>query len=248
MEDRIKIGCCGFPVARKRYYETYMVVELQQTFYQLPMLKTAQKWRQDAPPGFEFTMKVPQLITHETTSPTYRRYKIAIPQEESKNYGSFKPTKEVMNAWQDTKGFAEALGAKILVFQCPTSFTPSSENKKNLRRFFSTVERGDFIFVWEPRGNWEAEDVKGLCKEFDLIHGVDPFKHEPLHGKLRYFRLHGKTGYNYHFTKQDLKWLKERWTKGGVYFLFNNTSMFKDSCRFIALLRNLPYEQYLHST
>ena len=30
-----KVGCCGFPVVRGRYYETFGVVELQQTFYQL---------------------------------------------------------------------------------------------------------------------------------------------------------------------------------------------------------------------
>lgn len=248
MERGIRVGCCGFPVAREKYYQTFPVVELQQTFYQLPMLKTAQRWRQEAPKGFEFTMKVSQLITHETTSPTYRRYKIPISEAEKKNYGSFKPTMEVMEAWQKTSEIAHALKVSILVFQCPPSFAPTPDHKKNIKRFFSTVERTGFLMVWEPRGDWESEEIKELCMELDLVHGVDPFKSEPLHGELKYFRLHGKTGYNYHFSEEDLLWLKDEWVgighpkqtkplKGTVYFMFNNISMFEDAQGLMALLR-----------
>lgn len=237
MKKGLRVGCCGFPVAREKYYQTFSVVELQQTFYQLPMLKTAQRWRQESPEGFDFTMKVPQLITHETTSPTYRRYKIPIPEEKRKNYGSFKPTAEVMEAWQKTIEVARALRASILVFQCPPSFSPTLAHKQNLKHFFSTIVRKDFLLVWEPRGDWNPREIKELCVELNLIHGVDPFKNEPLHGKLRYFRLHGKTGYSYRFTDEDLKWLKE-WAKGTVYFMFNNISMLEDSQRFMALLKD----------
>ncbi len=238
MEKGIKIGCCGFPVSKGKYYQTFPVVELQQTFYQLPMLRTAQRWRQESPEGFEFTMKVSQLITHEPTSPTYRRYKIPIPEEKKRNYGSFRFTEEVMEAWQKTREIAQALEARILVFQCPPSFIPTPEHKENLRRFFSGIERGNFLLVWEPRGNWQPGEVKELCVELDLVHGVDPFKDEPLHGKLKYFRLHGKTGYSYRFTEEDLKWLKREWAKGTVYFMFNNVSMLEDSQRFMTLLRD----------
>jgi uncharacterized protein YecE (DUF72 family) len=202
------------------------------------MLKTAQRWKEEAPRGFEFTMKSPQLITHETTSPTYRRYKIPIPEKDKKNYGSFKPTTEVMEAWQKTSEFAQALGARVLVFQCPPSFTPTTEHISNLKHFFSTIQRGDFLLVWEPRGNWKPIEIKGLCMELNLVHGVDPFKNEPLYGKMRYFRLHGKTGYSYRFTEEDLGWLKEVWAEGSVYFMFNNISMLEDSQRFMSLLRD----------
>jgi uncharacterized protein YecE (DUF72 family) len=112
----IKIGCCGFSVARKKYFETFDVVELQQTFYQLPTVKTSLKWREDAPDNFEFTLKASQLITHEPSSPTYRRYKKVIPDDKSVNYGSFKPTYEVMEAWKATVEIAESLRAKIIIF------------------------------------------------------------------------------------------------------------------------------------
>jgi uncharacterized protein YecE (DUF72 family) len=63
-EQQIKVGCCGFAAAQKKYFERFRVVEIQQTFYQIPEIKTAEKWRHAAPPGFEFTMKAWQLIIH----------------------------------------------------------------------------------------------------------------------------------------------------------------------------------------
>jgi hypothetical protein len=56
-EGQIKVGCCGFAAAQKKYFELFKVIEIQQTFYQLPEIRTAEKWRDAAPPGFEFTMK-----------------------------------------------------------------------------------------------------------------------------------------------------------------------------------------------
>ncbi|HIC91498.1 MAG TPA: DUF72 domain-containing protein, partial [Syntrophaceae bacterium] len=72
----IKVGCCGFPKAKGIYYQQFKVVEIQQTFYQIPRVSTVQKWREEAPPDFEFTLKAWQLITHPSQSPTYRRLKI----------------------------------------------------------------------------------------------------------------------------------------------------------------------------
>ena len=69
----IRIGCCGFPQALSGYAKAFSVVEVQQTFYQPPMLKTLERWRAQVAPDFEFTVKAWQLITHESTSPTYRR-------------------------------------------------------------------------------------------------------------------------------------------------------------------------------
>jgi uncharacterized protein YecE (DUF72 family) len=68
---RIRVGCCGFALAQPRYFRTFRLLEVRQTFYQPPRLATLQRWRQQAPPGFEFTLKAWQLITHEPTSPTF---------------------------------------------------------------------------------------------------------------------------------------------------------------------------------
>ena len=190
----IKIGCCGFPVARRRYFEQFSTVEIQQTFYQLPTLSTAHKWREEAPEGFEFTAKTWQLIAHEPTSPTYRRLRKAIPEEERKNYGSFKPTDEVFEAFEATEQFYNNLGVEKIIFQCPPSFAMTSEHVSNIMNFFGQIDRKDFTFIWEPRGNWDAEEIRKICDEVGLVHCVDPLWEAPVSGGIRYFRLHGLKG------------------------------------------------------
>jgi uncharacterized protein YecE (DUF72 family) len=48
------------------YYATkFDTVELDNTFYRTPALSTVKGWYANTPPGFIFTTKVPQVITHE---------------------------------------------------------------------------------------------------------------------------------------------------------------------------------------
>ena len=70
MSRKLYVGCCGFPYARKKYYEYSKVVELQNTFYELPSLEWGRSARREAPEGFVFTIKAWQVITHPHTSPT----------------------------------------------------------------------------------------------------------------------------------------------------------------------------------
>jgi len=229
----IQIGCCGFPLARQKYFNTFKVVEIQQTFYQPPLLSTIQKWREESPPDFEYTLKAWQLITHESGSPTYRKLKMKIPPSKAKNYGSFKPTDEVYEAWEKTREIADTLHARVIVFQCPASFEPTTENKHNIKKFFSSIKRDKYLFAWEPRGKWNDHEVKAICKELNLVHCVDPFKSKSTCGKIRYYRLHGIGGYRYKYTQDDLCVLKELVKKKtDTYVMFNNTSMYDDAQAF----------------
>jgi uncharacterized protein YecE (DUF72 family) len=45
--------------------ERYPVVEVDSTFYRSPSRKAVEGWRDRTPPGFAFSLKVPQTITHE---------------------------------------------------------------------------------------------------------------------------------------------------------------------------------------
>lgn len=122
----LKIGCCGFAVGRRPYAARLKVVEVQQTFYQPPRVETVRRWREEAPPDFEFTLKAWQLITHEATSPTYRRLKRSLNLEERRQAGSFKPTSVVRQAWEVTRELALTLKTRLILFQCPASFAPGS--------------------------------------------------------------------------------------------------------------------------
>lgn len=229
----IKVGCCGFPINKKEYFKKFSLVEIQSTFYEIPAkIETAKKWKEEAPRNFEFTLKAFQVITHEAKSPTYKRLKRKF--GNSKNYGFFKNTREVFEAWEMTREIAKALGSKIILFQCPGSFKPERENIENFRNFFKKIRERNFIFVWEPRGNWPEDLIKNLCQELNLVHCVDPFKQKPLFGKINYFRLHGKPDYNltYKYKERDLKELLEFCDKKENYVLFNNLNMFEDAQKF----------------
>src|SRR5690606_5830492 len=105
---------------------------------------------------FEFTIKAWQLITHEPKSPTYRRLRAHVPRNRRDRYGSFRPTDEVLAAWQTTRDAAKALHSRVIIFQCPASFTATDSNIANMRAFFHAIraDAADFVLGWEPRGNW----------------------------------------------------------------------------------------------
>ncbi|MBI3287487.1 MAG: DUF72 domain-containing protein [Chloroflexi bacterium] len=232
----IKIGCCGFPVRRAEYYRHFAVVEIQHTFYQPPQVATAQKWRSEVDARLEFSLKAWQLITHPASSPTYRRLRTPLPRPE--RCGFFQPTREVRRAWEITRQIAQALQAKLVVFQCPGRFVPSQENISNLRKFFEGIQRDALILAWEPRGRWEDPLVRRLCVELDLVHCVDPFHRPTVHGQPAYFRLHGIGGHRYHYTNEDLQRLVE-WSRAQkeAYCMFNNVSMFEDAQRFAEMIQ-----------
>ncbi len=240
----LRLGCCGWSEAKAKYFADFSAVEIQTTFYEPPSIELARKWRSLAPDSFHFCLKAWQLITHTPASPTYRRLKSKLSPAECELVGSFRPTEQVCLAWERTASFARALRAKVVLFQCPASFRPEKENIANLRSFFSSIDREEFQFAWEPRGDWPQEIVRHLCGDLNLIHCIDPFKADPAaldtSGPI-YWRLHGRGGYSYRYSDEDLQHLLRMLTthskqNGPAYILFNNIWMKDDALRFQTLL------------
>lgn len=246
----IKVGTCGWSArgGREAYFEHFDVIELQETFYRLPREATVRRWRGQAPPGFEYTVKAWQAITHPPSSPTWRRSGLKIPPQRAEMYGYFRPTEEVYEAWRKVKGICEVLRAKICVFQTPPSFSFSEDNSRNVEQFFSTIDRGGLKLGWEPRGTWSQhpDELKGLLERLDVTHVVDPLRRSPVYAAgFAYFRLHGLGGrevnYRYRYTDQDLEKLLrvvEARTEEDVYVMFNNGPfMFISATSFKELLK-----------
>jgi uncharacterized protein YecE (DUF72 family) len=80
MTGRVRVGCSGwvyrdwrgvvYPAALPQrewfahYATNFDTVELNNTFYRLPPVETAEQWGRQAPPGFEYALKLGQFGSH----------------------------------------------------------------------------------------------------------------------------------------------------------------------------------------
>jgi len=243
MKSRIYIGCCGFPISMKKYFQIFNCVEIQQTFYKILDKKILEKWRSLAPKDFVFSVKAFQGITHPINSPTWKRSNIKLSGNEQ--FGFLRPNKDVFNFWNKMLEVCEILNAKVCLIQLPQSFKDNEENIYNAEKFFSSIERRNVKIAIELRG-WSEKNVKSLCKKFDLIHCVDILVSKPLHfGKdsTGYFRLHGKYEngkiiYKHNYSEEELNKLKNIINKlkcNEVFCFFNNSYMFENAKRFLEI-------------
>lgn len=246
MSTQIHTGCCGWSYLDENdfrdelkkkyrsklqaYVHLFDSVEINSTFYRLPRLTTAEKWRKEADevnPGFEFTVKAFQGITH-----LHRFQK-----------------KESLDSFNIVRDVAKILRARFILFQSPASFRPSEENIGNMQTFFGTIDRQGTNAVWEPRGKWydDASLIERVCEDCKLVHCVDPFRNNPLlPGKTRtvYFRLHGfgkPSMYRYDFSDEELRNLRAKVNAlekvvNNVFVFFNNETCYRNGRTFQKML------------
>ncbi len=228
----VKVGCCGFPISKRRYYEEFRVVEVQKTFYKPPRVETALKWREEAPDDFEFTVKAWMAFTHNPKSPMWS--KSGLPRKEG--YGLLKPTSKNLERWEEFLKVVRALKSKVVVFQSPPSFKATEENMKNVKEFFRSI-RGDVELIgWEVRHESWSGPLREILPELDLIHVVDPLYELPVHGNVLYFRLHGRREgrrivYNHRYTGDELEEVMRVLADLGKpgYVMFNNGIFMRES-------------------
>lgn len=242
----IKVGCCGFPVAKNKYFQNLKLVEIQQTFYKLVNEDLLEKRRKEAPKDFEFTIKAFQGLTHSIKSFTWKRSGLS--KEELKKIekyvGNLKVNKVTMEYWEVMLKYAKILNSKIILLQLPNSFNDSEENIKQAKEFLKNVESSKVIIALELRG-WKKENKLKIFEEFNAIDVVDlSFEKPSIVKDILYTRLHGKHEgnkiiYSYEYTKNELEKIKDYLLEINAkesYVLFNNSSMFKNALEFISLL------------
>lgn len=244
---KIRLGTSGFGMAKAEYFRSFPCVEIQHTFYQPPKLSTLERWRADAPPDFEFVLKAWQLITHDSKSPTYRRLKKELSEQERQEAGYFRDSAIVKEAWEVTLAGARALKASTILFQCPASFKQTKENITSVEKFFGALSRrtdheDTYRFCWEPRGDWDPKVIRRICNNVQLWHAVDPFVSESMTPARRYFRLHGRNGWRYEYDENELRELADILAKSPPrsqtpYVFFNNARMTEDALKFQAITR-----------
>jgi uncharacterized protein YecE (DUF72 family) len=232
----IRVGLCGFSIGAAEYFETFDSLEVQQTFYEPPSRNTMARWRDAAPAGFVFTIKAWQVITHRSTSRTYRRLRSPI--EKMDECGAFQLNDTVLRAWEVSRDCARLLRARAILFQCPASFRATDENIENMRRFFGAIERLEGVaYLWEPRGDWSDDVVRDVTSELRLIHAVDPFVRPSLTPELLYWRLHGIRSHYASYTDEELRTLLVQLPPSAdAFVMFNNIPRPGDAVRFQKML------------
>jgi uncharacterized protein YecE (DUF72 family) len=240
----LSVGCTGFGGhPPRRYFERLTAVELQQTFFNPPRRASLRRLRDQAPAGFAFVVKVWQLVTHEPGTPGYQQLPKSF-KGPLAGAGHFRDVEAVALGWSRSCEAAVALDAKALLFESPTSFTPTAEHRRALTRFFERCARPEGrLLVWCPAGVWSAEEVTRICRDLQLVPTWDPFADAagnapaaPPDLAAAYIRPRG-LGASRRHTDTQLLWLRDQLRRrpGSACCLFCSPLLFGEAERLLAL-------------
>jgi uncharacterized protein YecE (DUF72 family) len=179
----------GLPQKRwfERYAEEFDTVEINASFYRVPPESTFEGWREKAPTGFRYAVKVNRFITH---------------------------TKKLLGCEAEVDrfiGLARSLKEKLgpLLYQLPPSL---HKNIERLDAFLSRLPEDIEQVVEFRHKSWYDEEVLALLDR----HGIGFVCHDLrglvspgwASGRTAYVRFHGTSG-RYHGRYSDealLEW------------------------------------------
>jgi uncharacterized protein YecE (DUF72 family) len=219
----IRVGCSGwvykhwrglfYPegLPQKRWFERYAeefdTVEINASFYRLPLATTFTGWREKAPAGFRYALKVNRFITH---------------------------MKKLLDCRPEVDGFMELarpLGEKLgpLLYQLPPSLHKNLERLETFLRWLPN----DLEQVVEFRHNsWYDETVLALLDRHGIgfvVHDLKGLKSPRwASGRTAYVRFHGSGGrYSGRYSDEALlewtDWCLEQSRQGrSCWCYFNN--------------------------
>ena len=221
---KIRIGCSGFNyrhwqdrfypagLAQRKWFEHYCTVfntvELNVTFYRLPLPSTFDKWHDETPARFAFSLKGSRFITH------VKRLK--------------DPAQPLERFFEGATRLKKKL--KTVLWQFPPSFRADPERFVHfLEHLKQYPVRHCFEFRHE---SWLSGEVIDLCRRHkaglcmaDWPEFLDDL---PVTSNLVYARRHGTGGrYNSCYTGEELRRDARRikkWAGSGkdVFLYFNN--------------------------
>lgn len=210
-----------FPAAfqaksRLNYYSTlFNSVELNSTFYKVPLAATFEKWSDDVEQEFRFSVKLWKSITHV--------------KELAYDEADIEMFVKRANLLHNRKG--------CLLLQFPGKITLDYFNK--LEEILRAVAHADHTNQWNKaielrNASWHTGETVELLNEYNasmVLHDFPKGKISELNSKADfvYIRFHGPTGnykgsYSHDFLSRKALQIKEWLTAGkDVYAYFNNT-------------------------
>ena len=195
----------------KYFSKHFRTTEINYSFYHLPRPEIYQKWHQETPADFIFSVKASRFITH------------------------IKRLKDVEKPWkiffENTLNLKEKLGP--ILFQFPPNFKATEEDVKRLNDFLKLINRYKLKYAFEFRHqSWCHEKIYNLLKEYNIAWVIADSpsypKAEVITADFVYIRMHGsKILFSSKYTKKEVRDLSQKtrkWQEQGldVYCYFNN--------------------------
>lgn len=197
------------------YASLFNTVEINSSFYRIPMRRTVEKWATDVPAHFRFTFKIWKGITH---------------------------AKELIYDPSDVHRFIDAVNGAgdrkgCLLLQLPASIKRSSFQK--LRGLLDEISTANGIAQWKLAiefrdKSWYDDSVYEMLEQYKaavVIHDM-PKSATPLidmETAFVYLRFHGQLGdyrgsYDQDFLEEQGGYIQD-WLRHGkpVFAYFNNT-------------------------
>lgn len=219
---RIHIGCSGWFYSHWRgifyprqepttknwfayYANVFGTVELNAPFYRWPSPATVRRWNRDAPPGFLYSVKVNQEITHE------------------------KRLVRTGRLVQEYYEIAKTLGAKMgcFLFQFPPSYHFSASRLKSIVTQLDPAQRN--VVEFRHRSWWRDAVYRAFAERgisFCAVSAPRLPEDFPTGQRLLYVRLSGRTRwYRHDYSAEELRlWLQRIRASGAeeVWVYFNN--------------------------
>ena len=194
----------------QRYAEDFDTVEINASFYRLPLPSTFEGWREKAPEGFRYALKINRFITH---------------------------LKKLVGCEEQMAQFvalARRLGPAFgpLLLQLPPSL---HRNDERLDAFLNLVPKDIELVVEFRHASWYDEDVLALLDRqgagfvvHDLRGLISPHW---ASGRTAYVRFHGTGGrYSGRYSPEQIdywaEWLRAQRADGRSCWAFFNNDIF----------------------
>jgi len=220
----------------KAYSRVFDFVEVNSTFYEMPSLAEAERWRRTVPRDFHFAVRAHKSLTHSHT---------------------LQPTPQALRTLQRMKQICGVLNAEVLHLQTPPSFEASDAEVEGFRRLMSSTDLAGLRLALELR-NTAAEafpaTLVDVMKEHSIVHCVDLSKGETpaYESDILYSRLFGRGKHNvYQPADEELAEIDRKASdskSGKIMMSFHFVRMYKDAARLKVYRQTGKFPQVTHST
>ena len=243
---QILIGTSGFSTGKKKYYDQFNFIELDDTFKTFVKSKTLKKFREYSGEKFSFSLKAPIFLTD--AQELFMKFTSNVPQLQSEKlslYGLFRDTPQNKQILDFFANETVSIDADSVVFYTSNKVFPTPENIKNMNLFFLKLKEMEAFkerdLFWHFLGFWDEEAVKEVLEGTDVMPAYDPLMDDmKFDTDVNYFTMRGLGIYSRYYPDSALENLAEIIMNKGVdtYVVFKGASQLSDAKRFKDLIEN----------